>query len=67
MKDIRETKMRQLFHSSIIMRYIVNTMIYIIIGGYIVCVCWENTYAKSAEFWGEVLRKCLQENFYFSR
>lgn len=52
MKDIRETKMRQLFHSSIIMRYIVNTMTYIIIGGYIVCVCWENTYAKSAEDFG---------------
>ena len=52
MKNIRETKIRQLFHSSIIMRYIVNTMIYIIIGAYIVCVFWENTNAKSAEDFG---------------
>lgn len=52
MKNFRETEMRQLFHSSIIMRYIVNTMIYIIIGAYIVCVFWENTNAKSADDFG---------------
>ena len=52
MKDIRETKMRQLFHSSITMRYIINMMICIIIDAYIVHVFWDNTNAKSAEDFG---------------